>query len=59
MAESKDLSIDEKLDIIIAFIEDIRPVIEQVKDKAPELLEQVGPMLEKVSKNPMLKMLGL
>lgn len=51
--------VNAKVDTILEFIEEIRPVIDMVKDKAPEIIDSVGPMLAKVQANPIGKMLGL
>lgn len=46
---------DEKLDELLALLRPLGPALE----KLPEMVEQVGPLIEAAKKSPVLRMLGI
>jgi hypothetical protein len=50
-ASIREQTLEEKVDEMLAILRPLQPLIEQ----APEALAQVGPFLEKIQNNPLLR----
>jgi len=52
-----NVPMQDKIDYIYDFLKRIEPLMDKVEVELPKVLESAGPMLEAVTKNPMIKML--
>jgi hypothetical protein len=52
-------SLEDKVNEIYAIIQRIEPIITTIEKELPGIVDKIGPIIDGVSSNPMLKMLGL